>query len=236
MASKPLHELPPEARTGLDDRHWPEDGHTRIPYWVYTDPEVFRREQERFFHGPTWNYVALDCEVPNPGDFKRSWVGDTQVVVVRDKDGSINVVENRCAHKGALVCWKNKGNTKDFTCPYHQWNYDLKGNLQGVPLKRGALGKGGMPKDFDNAKWGLRMLKVHNRGGSIWASFDQNAPSFEEYCGPDVLGYVDRLFPGKPGKGLRPFRVTGRDSCLVLGKVTNPGAKFCQHDAVLSGS
>lgn len=200
MASIPLQE--PESRDAEEkaDRRWPEEGHTRIPYWVYTDESIFKKEMERFFHGPTWNYVALDCEVPNPGDFKRSWIGNTQVIVVRDKDGSINVVENRCAHKGALVCWKNKGNAKDFTCPYHQWNYDLKGNLQGVPLKRGALGQGGMPKDFDQKKWGLRKLQVTNRGGSIWASFDPEVPDFETYCGPEMLAYVDRLFPGK---GLR---------------------------------
>lgn len=202
MDSRPFEDLSSDNMRRFETRQWPEEGFTRIPYWVYTDPDVYRREQELFFHGATWNYVALDCEVPNPGDFKRSWIGNTQVIVVRDKDGSINVVENRCAHKGALVCWKNKGNATDFTCPYHQWNYDLKGNLQGVPLKRGALGKGGMPKDFDNSKWGLRQLKVTNRGGSIWASFDHDVPSFEDTCGPEVLSYVDRMFPGTKGKGL----------------------------------
>jgi len=88
---------------------WPAEGPTRVPYWIYTDPDVYAREMEVFFYGPSWNYVALDCEVPQPGSFKRSWIGERQVIVVRKKDGGIHVLENRCAHRGARVCWTNKG-------------------------------------------------------------------------------------------------------------------------------
>jgi anthranilate 1,2-dioxygenase large subunit len=159
-------------------RTWPQEGWTRIPFWVYTDPELFEREMDHFFYGPSWNYVALDCEVPEPGSFKRSWIGERQVMVVRDRDGSIVVLENRCAHRGARVCWTNSGKVDSFTCPYHQWNFALDGKLQGVPLKRGALGKGGMPADFDNQQHALKRLSVHVEGGSVWASFDPKPPTF----------------------------------------------------------
>lgn len=178
-------------------RAWPREGWTRVPFWVYADPELYRRELETFFYGPTWNYVALDCETPEVGSYKRSWIGERQVVVVRGKQGAIHVWENRCAHRGARVCWHNKGKADSFTCPYHQWNFALDGTLQGIPLKRGALGKGGMPPDFDNGAHGLKSLKVHVEGGSIWASFDPDAPSFAEYCGSEVLAYVQRLFNGR---------------------------------------
>ncbi len=178
-------------------RVWPQEGWTRVPYWIYTDPDIYQRELDTFFYGPTWNYVALDCEVPEPGSYKRSWIGERQVVVVRGKEGAIHVWENRCAHRGARVCWQNKGKVDSFTCPYHQWNFALDGKLQGVPLKRGVLGKGGMPADFDNSQHGLKALRVHAEGGSIWASFDENAPSFADYCGPDMHGYVQRLFKGR---------------------------------------
>lgn len=181
-------------------RRWPDEGFTRIPMWVYTDPEIFEREMELFFFGPTWNYIALACEVPNPGDYIRSWVGTKPVIAVRDKDGSVNVMENRCAHKGSLVCWKPRGNVKLLTCPYHQWSYRLDGRLRGLPFKDGALGKGGMPKDFDIASHGLKALKVHERNGVIWASCSQEVEEFEKYCGPEMLHYVDRLFPGRPLK------------------------------------
>ncbi len=177
-----------------EGRQWPEEGHTRIPYWVYTDPDIHRKEMDVIFGGATWNYVALDCEVPESGTFKRSWIGDKPVLVVRDEDGGISVVENRCAHKGAQIAWSNKGKVKDLTCPYHQWCYNLKGDLVGIPLQRGALGKGGMPKDFDKKKHGLRKLRVAMRGGAIFASFDPDVVDFEEYCGPEVLACVDRMF------------------------------------------
>jgi anthranilate 1,2-dioxygenase large subunit len=187
-----------QAETGT--RMWPQEGWTRVPFWVYTDPDVYAHELEVFFYGASWNYVGLDCEVPEPGSFKRSFIGERQVIVVRNKDGGIAVLENRCAHRGARVCWTNKGKVDSFTCPYHQWNFALDGKLQGVPLKRGALGKGGMPPDFDMTQHALKKLSVHVEGGSVWASFDPNPPSFADYCGPEMHGYVKRLFNGRPIK------------------------------------
>lgn len=186
----------------LAEKHvWPAEGWTRVPLWVYSDPDVYRRELELFFYGPTWSYVALECELPEPGSFKRSWIGERQVVAVRDEDGAVHVWENRCAHRGARLCWKNKGKLTDsITCPYHQWNYALDGTLQGIPLRRGHKGKGGMSADFDTSQHGLTNLRVHIEGGSIWASFDHDGPSFAEYCGPDLYSSVQRLLPGRPLK------------------------------------
>ncbi|MGE4239830.1 aromatic ring-hydroxylating dioxygenase subunit alpha [Ramlibacter sp.] len=181
-------------------RVWPAEGWTRVPYWIYTDPALYKRELDTFFYGKAWNYVALDCEVPNPGDYKRAWIGERQVVVVRAKDRSIHVWENRCAHRGARVVWQNKGRVDSFTCPYHQWNFALDGKLQGVPLKRGVAGKGGMPSDFSNANHGLCSLRVHVEGGSVWATFASDGPTFEDYCGPEMLSLIRRVFPGRPLK------------------------------------
>lgn len=178
-------------------RRWPKEGYTRIPAWVYTDEDIYRKEMQLFFAGDTWNYIGLECEVPEVGCFKRQWIGDRPVVMVRNEEGEISVIENRCAHKGAQICWENTGKVTDFTCPYHQWNYDLNGNLQGVPFRRGALGKGGMPKDFKPSEWNIKKLRSVNRGGSIWATFSDNAPSFEEYCGEAVLAEIDHMLPGK---------------------------------------
>ena len=93
------------------DRRWPEAGVHHVPYWIYTDAEIYQREMERIFCGKSWNYVALAAEVPNPGDYERSWVGDRPVVVTRDQDGEINVFVNRCAHRGVQFCKHNYGNT-----------------------------------------------------------------------------------------------------------------------------
>jgi anthranilate 1,2-dioxygenase large subunit len=153
---------------------------------------------EVFFEGPNWNVVGLECEVPKPGTYKRSWIGIRPVLLVRDEAGAIQVLENRCAHRSSLVCWQLRGEAKQLTCPYHQWTYDLRGKLLGLPFMRGAVGKGGMPADFDRGSHGLRRLRVATRGGLVWASFDESTPPLEEFLGEEILALVDRTFSGRP--------------------------------------
>ena len=137
-------------------------GTHHVPYWLYSDGNLPTRNGAHFLREIV-NHVALDAEVPNAGDFKRSWIGDRPVVVTRDEDGEINVFANRCAHRGVQFCKDNYGNTKDFVCPYHQWTYSLKGDLVGVPLRRGVRKngeyKGGMPKDFKREEHGLDVCR-----------------------------------------------------------------------------
>ncbi len=189
MATAPRHDAV---------RHkWPEEGVTRVPYWVYTDPEIYKREQDLIFGGSSYNYIGLEAEIPNPGDYRRTKVGDKPVVFVRDLEGGINVVVNRCAHRGTRFCYREYGNAREFICPYHHWTYDLKGALIGLPFRRGVKKKGGMPKDFKLEDHGLEKLKVVTRNGVIFASFDHAMPSLEDYLGPKMLGYFDRVFDGR---------------------------------------
>ena len=180
---------------------WGDAPTSRTPGWVYTDESVYQEELQRLFYRGHWCYVALECELPNPGDFKRSQVGERSVIVVRDTDGSVHVVENRCAHRGVAFCRERQGHVDGFTCPYHQWNYNLKGELVGLPFRRGVKAdggvQGGMPPDFKLADHGLTRLKVACRGGAVFASFDADVEPFEDYVGPDVLPYYDRVFHGR---------------------------------------
>ncbi|HXW83192.1 MAG TPA: aromatic ring-hydroxylating dioxygenase subunit alpha, partial [Candidatus Binataceae bacterium] len=114
-----------------------------------------------------------------------------------DKDGAVNVLLNRCAHRGVEFCRASFGNSRSFMCPYHQWTYDPKGNLIGVPFRRGVNGQGGMPEDFDPAVRGVVTLSVAIRNGVIFASFDRAAPPLEQYLGASMLGYFDRVFDGR---------------------------------------
>jgi salicylate 5-hydroxylase large subunit len=176
---------------------------TAIPYSLYSDPAIYEREQERIFRGHAWNYVGLEAEIPETGDFKRSWIGDRPIIVVRGKNGEVHVVENLCAHRGAMFCYQEYGNAKTFQCPYHQWSYDLSGKLIGVPFRQGIRGQGGLPPDFDMSEHGLVSLNVARRNGVIYASYDPAMESLEEYFN-DHLYYIDRMFPG------RELRVLGR--------------------------
>ena len=187
-------------------RVWPNDDLSEIPDWVYTDQGVYDLEVDRIFHGRTWNYVALEAEVPEPGNFIRSNVGPTPVVVARADDGSINVFENRCSHRAAEFCRELRGQTKEFVCPYHQWSYDLKGNLAGIPFRRGVNGKGGMPSDFKSADHGPRKLKVTTHRGVVFASYAEDVEALADYFGPEILKEFEATFDGRKLKPLGHYR------------------------------
>ncbi len=194
---------------------WYENGTSRIPFRVYTDAELHTRELENFFYKNHWCYIGLEAEIPNVGDFKRTVIGERSVVMTRGEDGSVNVVENVCAHRGMQFCRERHGNRKEFVCPYHQWSYTLKGDLQGVPFRRGVKqdGKvnGGMPADFKTEEHGLNKLRVATRGGVVFATFDHAMESFEDFVGPTILGYFDRMFDGRKLKilGYNRQRIPG---------------------------
>src|SRR6202047_3908675 len=190
----------------MRDYVWPDNDLSVIPDWVYTDQAVYDREIERIFHGPTWNYVALEAEIPNAGDFIRSNVGPTPGGVTRAAGGSIHAFENRCAHRALEFCPELSGSAQEFVCPYHQWTYDLKGNLIGIPFKRGVGGKGGMPRDFNAAQHGLRSLCVTTHRGVVFASYHDHMESLADYLGSDVLREFDATFDGRKLKVLGHYR------------------------------
>jgi len=194
---------------------WIDSGSSRIPFWAYTDESLYKKELERFFYSGHWNYVGLEAEVPNPGDFKRTAIGERSVIMTRAENGAIHVIENVCAHRGVQFMRERSGNRKELVCPYHQWSYTLAGDLQGVPFRRGVKQggrvNGGMPADFQTSDHNLNKLKVATRGGVVFASFDHDVPSFEEFLGPVILGYFDRLFNGRKLKllGYNRQRIPG---------------------------
>ncbi len=194
---------------------WERTDSSRIPFAVYTGPDSHKKELERFFYRGHWSYVGLEAEIPQPGDFKRTVIGERSVIMTRSADGQIHVLENVCAHRGMAFCRERHGNKKELVCPYHQWSYTLDGQLQGVPFRRGVRqdGKinGGMPADFDPKDHGLTRLKVASRGGVVFASFDHTVESLEAYMGPTILKYFDRLFNGRTLKilGYNRQRIPG---------------------------
>jgi len=187
---------------------WPDDDLSHAPYRVYTDPDLYALEQERIFRGPTWSFLALECEIPHPGDYKTTYVGDAPVVVVRAQAGSINAMVNRCAHKGALVCYKRRGNVREFICVYHNWTYDLAGNLTGVAFRKGVGGKGGLAADFQQERHGLEKLRVETYRGLIFGTFSEDTPPFAAYIGDELAANIDRVFP-------KPLKVLGYHSQIL---------------------
>lgn len=182
---------------------WPAGELTRIPYWVYQSPELYALEQRRIYEGPVWNFLCLECELARPGDYRTTFVGVMPAVVVRDYDNEIYAFENRCAHRGALIALDSGGNARDFTCVYHAWNYDLKGNLKAVAFEEGVGGRGGMPKTFCREHHSPRKLRIATFSGLVFGSLHDDVPPIEEYLGEEIACRIARVLH-------KPLVVLGR--------------------------
>lgn len=189
---------------------FPAEDCSRIPYGMYRDPDVYALEQERIFRGPVWNFLALEAEIPNKGDFRVVEVGDTPVIVNRGKGGAIHAMVNRCSHRGSAVQRKIQGNTPVHVCCYHQWSFDLSGKLIGIPFQRGVDGVGGLPADFDKSCHNLQRLRVESLNGVIFGTFSDEAEPLETFLGPVFVEQIKRLFA-------RPARVLGYQRQRIFG-------------------
>ena len=178
---------------------WPKEGNSRVPYRVFADPEIYKAELDRIFLGANWQYLALADELPEPGDYRTTFLGETPVIVTRGDDGEIHAMVNRCAHRGNLVCLKERGRTKDgLTCVYHAWRYDLAGNLTSVAFRRGIGGKGGMPEGFRLEEHGLPKLRVDTFAGLVFGTLAADAPPLADYIGNLIGSRIGRVIRGKP--------------------------------------
>ncbi len=174
-------------------RQWPAEGLTRVPYWVYSDRALYDDEQERIFRGDTWTFLCMEAELPTPNSFRASNLGDMPVVVTRDADGIIHAFENRCAHRGSLLCLKERGEAREIVCVYHNWTYDLTGKLTGVAFRRGIAGKGGMPSDCKPEEHAPRQLRIEIFAGLVFGTLGRKTPPLEQYLGPDHVAHIRRV-------------------------------------------
>ncbi len=199
MTEKPNNFLPLE---------WPTNRVTEIPFRVFTDEEQYALENERIYKGETWNYLCLEVEVPEPGDYVVSSIGETSIIVTRDHDGELHAMVNRCVHRGALLCLDRCGNADQITCVYHAWSFSLKGELTGVAFEKGVKRQGGMPPDFKKENHNLRTLRVAEFAGLIFGSFSDAAPEIEDYLGPEIASRIKRVL-------CKPLKVLGRNTQIL---------------------
>ncbi len=162
--------------TQIDDLVSLERG--EIDRRIYTDPAIFELEMERIF-ARSWLFLCHESQIPEAGDFFQAVMGRDNVLVVRQKDGSIKAMLNTCAHRGNAVCRAEEGNAKSFLCTYHGWSYGIDGRLNGVPglntFYKSAL---------DKSRHGLaQVAQVANYRGFIFGTHDASAPPLEEFLG-----------------------------------------------------
>jgi phenylpropionate dioxygenase-like ring-hydroxylating dioxygenase large terminal subunit len=159
----------------------------RVHRTVYTDAAIFDLEMANIFE-KVWTYVGHESQVPNPGDYWTTIVGRQPVILVRHQDGSVNVLYNRCPHRGNMLVGNQRGNTgKVFACSYHMWQFHTDGTLESQPIPKGYEGTR-LTADQCNVK---RPARVASYRGFVFANLSLGGPGLEEWLGPAKIAFDD---------------------------------------------
>ena len=160
---------------------------------IFIEPEIYQQELTQIF-ARCWLYLCHDSQIPLPGDFFTTTMGEDPVLVVRDTSGKVGAFLNVCRHRGNRLCRADTGNAASFTCAYHGWTYRNDGTLTGVPYLKEAY-----HNELDRADWGLvPVAQLDNYKGLWFATFDPAAPPLREYLG-EMCWYLDAFFDRRDG-------------------------------------
>lgn len=162
---------------------------------LFVDEELFELEMEHLF-ARTWVYVGHASQVPQPGDYYATEVGREPLVMVRQGDGSIRVLYNRCPHKGVRLTGATCGNTgKFFRCPYHAWTFRTDGSLLSVPLRKGYEDAGLEHCEAARGMAAVRHVQVYR--DFVFVRLSGEGMSFEDFLGP-ALSTLDNMVDRSP--------------------------------------
>lgn len=202
--------LSPAIRSLIDSR---KPGHS-LPGGLYTRDDVFAADMEIFFRR-NWIAIGLECDVPEPGDAHVVELGKSSLILLRDDDNTVRVVHNVCRHRGARLLDKGTHIISKLVCPYHQWTYELSGELMHAP----HMGAG-----FDRSCHSLRPVAHVNVGGLIYACLSDDPPQ-------DVARLVETMTPRLAPYDIANAKIAHQCDIVERGnwKLTIENNRECYH-------
>lgn len=139
--------------------------------WYYAD-DIYAQEKERIFCRE-WLCAGREEELPAPGDFRVLDIVGESIILVRNRRGVLRAFYNVCRHRGSRLCRTDEAPIagmavqggviagRSILCPYHQWAYDLDGQLVAAPHMGNVPG-------FDKSTISLYPVGVETWGGFIF--------------------------------------------------------------------
>ncbi|MDG1906643.1 MAG: aromatic ring-hydroxylating dioxygenase subunit alpha [Arenicella sp.] len=160
---------------------------------VYTDAGVFDVEMQKLW-GKSWIFVGHESQVAQRGDFYSFDFIGNPAVMVRDKNNQVQVLHNRCGHKGTKLVNKSCGQNSRFVCPYHGWTYSLDGKLVGVPHQAGYANTG---FDKGDAQYSMKAFRSEQYRGFVFATLSSEMVDLKEWLGAAAIT-IDNLCDRAP--------------------------------------
>src|ERR1700674_4876379 len=88
---------------GADMKHLVDSENGLVSRRIFIEPEIYGQELEKIF-ARCWLFLCHESQIPQPGDFLTTYIGEDPVLVVRDTAGQIHAFLNICRHRGNRLC------------------------------------------------------------------------------------------------------------------------------------
>ena len=185
-----------------------------LPAPFYLSGTVFAHDLQLIF-GRHWIFVGVEPEVAEPGDFFTVEIGADSVLIVRDDDMTVRAFHNVCRHRGARLRPAGHGIVGNLVCPYHQWTYNLRGEL----IHNRHMGAG-----FEYCKYSLRPVHLESVAGLLFICLSAVPP-------PDLEAMRAALTPYLAPHDIGSCKVACQSDLIEAGnwKLTMENNRECNH-------
>ena len=152
-----------------------------LPSKVYTEDEFYELEAGQLF-AKNWTFVGFAHDLDNVGDVMPVRAAEQPLFLVRSGKDKIRAFHNVCRHRNLKLVDKAHNCKKMISCPYHNWGYNLDGQLRAAPYFGG--GKTELPEKFYLEDYGLHEVECCLFHDWLFVNIKGDTPSFESHIAP----------------------------------------------------